>query len=237
MSRTMAKRLVVKIDESLCDGCGLCVPSCAEGALQIVDGVARLVKDRYCDGLGACLGECPRGAITLEEREAEPFDPEAVERHLTSLGRAGALAHSDPPAATDRLEQWPVQLRLVGPRAPFLRRQDIMVAADCVPFAASRFHRDLRRGRPLLVSCPKLDDPGELVNRLADVAREADPRSFTVAYMEVPCCFGLVRLTQEAVQLSGEPIPVRAVVVGTGGEIGPEQDEHKAIRPAGRCGA
>jgi Pyruvate/2-oxoacid:ferredoxin oxidoreductase delta subunit len=234
----MAKRLIVKIDESLCNGCGLCVPSCAEGALQIVDGVARLVKDTYCDGLGACLGECPQGAITLEEREAESFDPEAVERHLEAIGRPPASAgHADPPAAADRLEQWPVQLRLVGPRAPFLKGQDIVVAADCVPFAAGRFHRDLRRGRPLLVSCPKLDDPGELVGRLVDVAREADPRSFTVAHMEVPCCFGLVRLVQEAVARSGKHIPVRTVAVGTGGEIGPELHEREAVQPAGRCGA
>ncbi|HSW10052.1 MAG TPA: 4Fe-4S binding protein [Bacillota bacterium] len=219
----MTKRLMVKIDESLCNGCGLCVPSCAEGALQIVDGVARLVKDSYCDGLGACLGECPQGAITLEEREADPFDPHAVEQHLT--------------AAADRLEQWPVQLRLVGPRAPFLKGQDIVVAADCVPFAAVRFHQDLRRGRPLLVSCPKLDDPGELVGRLVDVVREASPRSLTVAHMEVPCCFGLVRLVQEAVARSGKPVPVRTVAVGTGGEIGPEVDERQAVMPAGRCGA
>ncbi|HCC33722.1 MAG TPA: 4Fe-4S ferredoxin [Clostridiales bacterium] len=234
----MAKRLMVKIDEFLCNGCGLCVPSCAEGALQIVDGVARLVKDSYCDGLGACLGECPQGAITLEEREADLFDAHAVEQHLTALGRATApAAPAGLPAATDRLEQWPVQLRLVGPRAPFLKGQDIVVAADCVPFAAARFHRDLRRGRPLLVSCPKLDDPGELVSRLVDVVREASPRSLTVAHMEVPCCFGLVRLVQEAVARSGKRIPVRTVAVGTGGEIGPEVDEREAVMPAGRCGA
>ncbi len=234
----MAKRLIVKIDESLCNGCGLCVPSCAEGALQIVDGVARLVKDTYCDGLGACLGECPQGAITLEEREAKSFDPEAVERHLEEIGRTPASAgHAGPSAAEDRLDQWPVQLRLVGPRAPFLKGQDIVVAADCVPFAAGRFHRDLRRGRPLLVSCPKLDDPGELVNRLVDVVREANPRSLTVAHMEVPCCFGLVRLVQEAVARSGKRVPVRTVAQGKGREIGPEVDEREAVRPAGRCGA
>ncbi|MDQ7793277.1 MAG: 4Fe-4S binding protein [bacterium] len=215
----MTRRLVVRINEDLCDGCGLCVPACAEGALRVEGGKARLVGDSFCDGLGACLGECPRGAITVEEREAESFDPVAVEKHL-----AAARACPVCPGLGERERgQWPVQLRLVAPRAPFLAGKEILVVADCVPVVCSDFQRGLRRDRPVLVGCPKLDDPRDMVGRLALVIREALPQGFVIAHMEVPCCHGLARLVAEAVRESARPVPVRVVTVGTGGEIGPEK--------------
>lgn len=213
----MARRLIVKIDPERCDGCGLCVPACAEGALQIVDGVARLVKDSYCDGLGACLGDCPRDAITLEEREAEDFDAEAVEEHLQSMRGCPVTVC---PGVQERGEvQWPVQLRLISPHAPFLAGREILVAADCVPAVCHGYHREVRGERPVLLGCPKLDDPDDMVSRLAAVIRQAGPRGLTVAYLEVPCCHALDRLVREAVRQAGRAVPVRAVMVGTGGEI------------------
>ncbi len=139
----MVKRKIIKIDEEKCDGCGLCIPACPEGALQLINGKAKLVSDRYCDGLGACLGECPQGAITFEEREAEDFDEEAVQEkaHLHSV-----------------LGQWPIQLMLVNPQAPYFQDADLVLAADCVPFAYANFHADFLAGKALAIGCPKLDD-------------------------------------------------------------------------------
>ncbi len=217
----MARRTIVRIDEALCDGCGLCVPACAEGALEIVDGKARLVEDRYCDGLGACLGNCPRGAITLEEREAEDFDEEAVERRLAGLeeGCFTCPGTAAPPGKRDGRRQWPVQLRLVSPQAPFLAGADLLLAADCVPFALPDFHSRLLRDRAVVVGCPKLDDPGEMVGRLAAIVRQASPTRLTVAHMEVPCCFALAKLAQEALRRAGRHLPVETVTVSTQGDL------------------
>jgi len=186
----MAVRKIVKIDESKCDGCGQCIIGCAEGALAIIDGKARVVKDSYCDGLGACLGTCPQDAITVEEREAEPFDEEAVDRHLAeaktqppvlsvlecgcpgSAVRQLERAPASEPAATDcpsQLGHWPVQLALVPPGAPFLQNADLLLAADCVPFAMADFHARFLHGRSVVVGCPKLDDPQKYVEKLADI--------------------------------------------------------------------
>jgi NAD-dependent dihydropyrimidine dehydrogenase PreA subunit len=236
------KRQIVRIDEDKCNGCGVCLPSCAEGALQIVNGKARLVADRLCDGLGACLGNCPQGALLIEEREAAAFDEKAVHAHLHAqmaeqsgeqpfgcgcpgtharvlAGKSTPAALSDCSCEPSALGQWPVQLKLLNPAAPFLREADLLVAADCVPFAYAAFHRDLLRGRALAVGCPKLDDAQAYVDKLAQIIGHNRPRSITVAYMEVPCCGGLVSIVREAARRSGYDLPVETVKVALDGTI------------------
>ena len=244
----MAKRKIVQIDETKCDGCGVCVPSCAEGAIRIVDGKAKLVADVYCDGLGACLGECPQGAITIIERDAEAFDEEAARQHVSQQAAgsadraacgcpgsalrvlqpnlqqapvppAGGSSDAEPPAAQSALGNWPVQLRLVPPNAPFLNDADLLLAADCVPFAMADFHGRFLRGRPLVIGCPKLDDAQFYVEKLTAMLRLSSIRSLTVVHMEVPCCTGLVRIAQAAVEASGKQIPVEEVTISVRGEV------------------
>ena len=234
----MVLRNIVEIDEKKCNGCGLCIPSCAEGALQIVDGKARLVKDVYCDGLGACLGECPQGAITIIQREAEEFDEEAAEEHVKNTRRAPAAGcpstqtmqfttDEKPAAATteqaSRLSTWPVQLKLLPPSAPFLKNADLLIAADCVPFAYADFHEHMLKDRILAIGCPKLDDVNLYRNKLAAVFRSNNIRSVTIATMEVPCCFGLTRLVQDAMELSGRKVPLKQVTISVKGEKLPQQ--------------
>lgn len=236
------KRQIVRIDEEKCNGCGACLPSCAEGALQIVNGKARLVADRLCDGLGACLGNCPQGALLIEEREAEAFDEEAVHAHLHTQTAeqngeqpygcgcpgthtrvlAGKSTPADAPESASEpsaLGQWPVQLKLLNPEASFLREADLLIAADCVPFAYASFHRDLLRGRALAIGCPKLDDAPAYVEKLAQIIGRNKPRSITVAYMEVPCCGGLVSIVREAARRSGYGMPVKTVKVALDGTV------------------
>jgi NAD-dependent dihydropyrimidine dehydrogenase PreA subunit len=257
----MAKqvRRIVHIDEERCDGCGDCVPSCAEGAIAVVDGKARLASDALCDGLGACLGECPQGAISIEEREAEGFDEAEVARHLgrapapghahaahapqpgaaasscpgsapRSLPRRGLAVVSEPagPAArvgtrgggAGALAHWPVQLRLVPAGAPFLAGADLLVAADCVPFAYPSFHADLLAGRAVVVGCPKLDDLPAYADKLTAILGRPDgPVRVTVARMEVPCCAGITAAAQQAAARAGRDVPVREVVVGVDGVV------------------
>lgn len=230
-------RKIVKIDEEKCNGCGLCVPSCAEGALRIIDGKARLVSEKYCDGLGACLGQCPEGAITVEEREADGFDEEAVKHNLkpakeelpcgcpsaavTRFERpVGVRAKAKTATATESaLAHWPVQLALVPPSAPFLQGADLLLAADCVPFAYAGFHEEFLKGHALLVSCPKLDDFQARLSKLAEVLRRAEVKSVTVVHMEVPCCSGLVHMARQAILASGKDIPLREITVGIRGDI------------------
>jgi Fe-S-cluster-containing hydrogenase component 2 len=234
----MVKRNIVKIDEEKCNGCGLCIPACAEGALQIVDGKARLVKDIYCDGLGACLGKCPQDAITVIQREAEEFDEKAAEEHVKSTQAATVPTRSSGCPSTQtvqftkeetpatnitekrvpRLSTWPVQLKLLPPNAPFLKNADLLIAADCVPFAYADFHENMLKNRALAVGCPKLDDVTLYRNKLAAIFRAADIRSVTVVNMEVPCCFGLHRLVQEAIELSGKNVPLRQETISIKGE-------------------
>jgi ferredoxin len=245
----MAKRAIVEIDESKCDGCGLCVPSCAEGAIQIVGGKAKLVSDVYCDGLGACLGHCPHGAITVVQREAAPFDKTLAggsllgESPVACPGSApcslklnvlpiasrtpDAIAQPGPTtgaeAGTSALGHWPVQLHLVPPRAPFLREADLLLVADCVPVAMPDFHARLLRGHPVVIACPKLDDTRPHIEKLARMIAEAPLRSLTVVHMEVPCCSALMRLAEAARQASGRQIPLERVVVSVRGiPVGPE---------------
>jgi len=226
----MATRKIVKIDEELCDGCGVCVPSCAEGALQIIDGKARLVGENLCDGLGACLGECPQGAITIEEREAEEFDEVAVHTHLKKLedtdmpcGCPGSamrtIACEDEPSVQtgpvkSELSHWPVQLMLVPPTAPFLKNADILIAADCVPFKVPDFHSKYLRGKSLLVGCPKLDNLDFYRRKLKEIFAAARPKSITVLRMEVPCCGGIVHAVLEARDHSAPGLPVTVHTIG-----------------------
>jgi Fe-S-cluster-containing hydrogenase component 2 len=235
------KRNIVNIDENKCDGCGLCVSACAEGAIQLVNGKAKLVSEIYCDGLGACLGECPQGAITIEERDASAFDEKAVHKHLEKLaanpkkekhqhsGCPGMAAvsfnnkekNSSSPAKRldSELSQWPVQMHLVPPVAPYWDNADLLICADCVPFAFPNFHSELLKGKKLLIACPKLDDTDPYLEKLTTIFKENDIKSITVARMEVPCCGGIVMITQRALQDSGKKIPFSTVIVGIRGEI------------------
>jgi Fe-S-cluster-containing hydrogenase component 2 len=237
---TKTVRKIVKIDEEKCNGCGLCVPACAEGALQIIDGKARLISEKYCDGLGACLGECPQGAITIEERVAEEFDEEATKPHLEKEKPAIDELPCGCPSATvtqferhettgtpieemsdqpSMLSHWPVQLTLVPPAAPFLQGADLVLAADCVPFAYARFHRDFIKEHALLVACPRLDDFQAHLKKLTDILRHSSIKSLTVVHMEVPCCSGLLHMVKQAMQLAGKNIPLEEVTIGIKGDL------------------
>ena len=235
---TKQVRKIVSIDEEKCDGFGLCVPSCHEGAIQIIGGKARLVADKLCDGIGDCLGECPRGAITIEEREADDYDEQAVAEHL---GQQQAVPAASPcsgggcpsaaamkigapaaaPAASVRqrseLQNWPVQLTLVPPHAPWLNGADLLISADCVPYALGSFHSDLLAGKQVITACPKLDDVGPYLDKLTQIFRERDIQRITVARMEVPCCSGLVALVKQALAESGRRIPFEERVIHIGG--------------------
>lgn len=238
-------RKIVRIDEALCNGCGDCLPSCHEGALALVDGKARLVGDVYCDGLGACLGECPQGAISIEERPAEAFDEAEVERRKASLRPRlrvlGAPEGAGPPAGgcqgaavrllpvvggaagsmggPSGLSHWPVQLRLVRPDAPFLAGADLVVCADCVPFAVPDFHTRYLAGRAVVVGCPKLDDPADMDARLQALVERSPPRWLTVVRMEVPCCRGIADAALRAAGQPGMRFPVEEHVAGIGGGV------------------
>lgn len=238
----MPVRKIVQIDEAKCDGCGQCVPSCAEGAIRIVNGKARLVSDVYCDGLGACLGHCPQGAIEIIEREAPNFDEHAVHEHLQAKrhslplraaaphgggcpGSAARMFAASSPAAVcegddtpSALGQWPVQLHLVPPVAPFLQDADLLLVADCVPFAYADFHAKLLRGRPVVIGCPKLDDGRAYVDKLAAIMRQGSLRSLTVVRMEVPCCMGLMHIAAAARQQSGVDLPIEEIVISIRGQ-------------------
>lgn len=254
----MTTRKIIKIDEEKCNGCGLCVPNCAEGAIQIIEGKAKLVKDSYCDGLGACLGHCPQDALHIIEREAEDFNEEEVLNFAKSMkdgnqehkheqprqpvhhhggggcpgSRVMMLKNEEespkravPASSADievrirpQLRQWPVQLSLVPANAPYFDRADVLVTADCVPFAYANYHIDLLKGKVVVVGCPKLDDVEAYTDKLAQIFASNDIRSITVAHMEVPCCSGIVRAVEIARQRSGKAIPVTKVRVGINGE-------------------
>jgi ferredoxin len=237
---TKTIRKIVMIDEEKCDGCGNCVIACAEGALQIINGKAKLISENYCDGLGVCLGECPQGAITIEEREAEEFDKAAVKQHLKEKETVTEhLPCGCPSVAVSQFERrevretaaaatgyqpsmlrhWPVQLTLVPPNAPFLQGADLVLSADCVPFAYAGFHGDFLRAHSLLVACPKLDDFEAYLKKLTSILRSAEVKSLTVVHMEVPCCSGLVHMAKQAIRLSGKDIPLKEVTIGIRGEL------------------
>lgn len=269
------KRRIIKIDEAKCTGCGQCIPNCPEGALQVIDGKARLVSDLFCDGLGACVGHCPEGAMTVEERPAEPYDEARVMRNIVRAGSntiAAHLAHlkehgareyynqavaylreHDIPVPTEgkptlacgcpgsavrsipersatvrpqaaeprpsRLRNWPIQITLVPPSAPYLRDADILIAADCVGSSHPNFHEELLRGKVLLIGCPKLDDAAGYVEKLAEVFRQARPKTVTVAHMTVPCCFGMVQVVKQALDAAGAKAEFSEVTVDIEGRV------------------
>lgn len=269
-------REIITIDEEKCDGCGVCVPACAEGALQIIDGKARLISDMFCDGLGACIQECPQDAITIETREAEPYDEIKVMREMMKAGdntikahlmhlldhnetelfdqavgflkeqgievefeereREAQKWHSCPGSKStftpkeaeqenqgirdSQLNHWPVQLHLISPAAQQYRGADLLLAADCVPFAYPDFHKDFLKGKALAIACSKLDSNQQVyLDKLIHMIKTASIRSITVAVMEVPCCSGLFRLAKAAIDYAGEEIPLAVVVVGIDGVV------------------
>lgn len=239
-------RKIIEIDEQLCDGCGQCVPACAEGAIQVIDGKARVVSENLCDGLGACLGECPTGALKIVEREAEEFDEEAVEKHLENIKEqpeAGRPAENlacgcpsqqvrtfaRPPGGTSlpesadimasALSHWPVQIRLVPAKAGFLKGADLLVLADCVAVAYPNLHKDLLEGRAVMMGCPKFDDAEAYIAKFTDVFRQAGIRSVTTVVMEVPCCSGMPYIVEQAMKASGVEVPHRQIVISPRGEI------------------
>ena len=243
MTTTKTVRKIIRIDEEKCNGCGACVPACAEGALQIIDGKAKLVSETYCDGLGACLGECPLGAIAIEERTAEEFDEEAAELHMERKRPTEETLPCGCPSATvtqferqqttgvapieainqsSMLGHWPVQLTLVPPTAPFLQGADVVLAADCVPFAYAGFHQDFIKDHAVLVACPKLDDFEAHLKKLTDILGHSSVKSLTVVHMEVPCCSGLVHMVKQAIQLSGKDTLLREVTIGIRGDLMPQ---------------
>jgi ferredoxin len=240
------RRKIIEIDEDLCDGCGQCIPSCAEGAIQLVDGKAKLIEDRYCDGLGACLGECPTGALSMTEREAEPFDELAVEEHLRTqqslqneaastafvgcpsarpqiFPESGLGQKADAPMAgregTAGLSHWPIQIRLVPPTASFLKGAHLLVAADCSPVAYPRFHEAFLKGRVVLLGCPKFDEVEEYIQKFGEIFAAADIKDVVVLVMEVPCCEGLPMIVQRGMKLANKQIPAEKVVISPRGDI------------------
>ncbi len=240
----MPRRNIVHIDQTKCDGCGECVPSCREGAIQLVDGKAQLVSDIYCDGLGNCLGHCPQGAITITDREVADFDQRAAHEHVARLEAQG----SKPPecacpglapqslrlplvslpaspgkrgaseTAPSNLVNWPIQLHLVPPDAAFLRQADVVLVADCVPLVYANLHGEIIRGRPVLIGCPKLDDTGAYVEKLADILSTAQIRGLSIVRMEVPCCAGLMRIAEAAQQRAGRAVPSEEFVITIHGQ-------------------
>jgi NAD-dependent dihydropyrimidine dehydrogenase PreA subunit len=258
----MAVREIIEIDEELCDGCGDCVTACAEGAIQLIDGKAKLISDSYCDGLGACLGDCPQGAITIVKREAEGFDEEAVAVHLSKIGResthqavqplnvvnqpavsagscpgsraqtiqpASVAASSELPPVASQLRHWPIQLHLVPPTAPFFQGADVLLAADCLPFAVPDFHQRFLAEHSLAIACPKLDSNQEIyLEKLVAMIDVAEIKSIHVMVMEVPCCSGLVRLADEARKRSSREVAVKFSVIGTNGSVVHELDLERA---------
>lgn len=210
----MMKRKIVNIDENLCNGCGACIPKCAEGALQIVNGKAKIIKETYCDGLGACLGQCPRGAITITEREAQPFDEKEVHEHLKT-----ARPTEKQPVGQPQKPQWPVKLNLVPTKAPFFEGADLLLAADCAPVAFKGFHDKLLPGKRVIIGCPKFDDARAYAQKLSEILKQNNINSIAVVHMEVPCCVGLKWAVNKALELSGKSVPTKEYEVKIGGEI------------------
>ncbi len=232
-------RKIIEIDEELCDGCGQCVPACAEGAIQIIDGKARLVAEKYCDGLGACLGECPNGAIKIIEREAEEFDEKAVEEYLQEKKEdkgESVLACGCPSSQVQTLtplsphssclgdmpsslSHWPVQIKLIPPHAPFLKDAHLLVVADCVAVAYPALHRDFLPGRVIMIGCPKFDDKEEYVEKFSEIFKRNKPSSVTCVIMTVPCCSALPSIVKKGMERSGNFLEIKEVVVNPQGEI------------------
>lgn len=210
------KRRMIKIDEEKCNGCGLCATACHEGAIGMVNGKAKLLREDYCDGLGDCLPVCPTGAITFEEREAPAYDHEAV---LAAKGKnVSDSALESHETINSELMQWPVQIKLAPVNAPYFHGAKLLVAADCTAFAYGDFHRRLIHGHIVLIGCPKLDE-GDYGEKLTQIIKENDIKSVTVARMEVPCCGGIENAVKRALKNSGKMIPWQVITIGTDGRI------------------
>ncbi len=274
-------RDMIVIDEEKCNGCGLCVPNCPEGALQVIDGKVRLVSDLLCDGLGACVGECPVGALKVEKKEAEPYDERKVMENIIKAGENTIKAHlkhlfehgqneylnqaieflkdkkieipdykevkkmdfdnftgcpgsrmmdfrddknnnknQETIEQKSQLRQWPIQLHLISPLAPYFQKADLLIAADCTAFAFGNFHNDLLKGKSIVIGCPKLDENQEIYEeKIKALIDEAKINSITVAIMEVPCCGGLLSIAQSAAQKAKRKVPIKYVMIGIKGEI------------------
>jgi Pyruvate/2-oxoacid:ferredoxin oxidoreductase delta subunit len=248
----MAKKIrdIIEIDEECCNGCGQCVIDCAEGAIALVNGKAKVIADIYCDGLGACLGGCPVDALRIIRREADDFNEGAVREHLLRQGKPEPMAaHAEPGAAAgvtllpmrdgpgsaapDACEampdpgvaggsgarRWPLKIRLIHEEASFLRGAALLVAADCVAFAAPDFHQRLADGKVMLIGCPKFEEGEALAHKLEAIVRVAKPESLLVARMEVPCCRALTKACLDALCAAGEDIPQREAVISRAGEM------------------
>ena len=241
------KRDIVLIDQDKCNGCGDCINNCAEGAIEIVDGKARMISEIYCDGLGACLGHCPQDAISIEHREAVDYDEVATNKHLKNIGReplpgTNHSLHDNVPVAgcpsarivqreiqavnddnvdnvQSMLLQWPIQLTLVPPDAPFFDNSDFLISADCVPFAYPRFHEKFLKDKAVVIACPKLDDIDFYIQRLTDIFAKNSIKRITIVHMEVPCCFGLNHAVDEALKAAQKDILLEEVTVGIDGTV------------------
>jgi NAD-dependent dihydropyrimidine dehydrogenase PreA subunit len=281
------KRNIIQIDEEKCTGCGQCIPDCPEGALQVIEGKARLVSDLFCDGLGACMGACPEGAITVIERDAGAYDEKAVMAHVVPKGPAIIRAHLEhllghgetglynqaieylndnqvpipahqtlttPPnhgsgshpaftgcpgfaarsiprrpgakpllpieQSDSELRQWPVQLKLLNPQASYFDSADLLIAADCVPFAFADFHREFLKGKILIIFCPKLDaDIDGYIAKLAEIFSLHTINSVTILHMEVPCCSGATYIVNQALERSGKNVPKKEVTISIDGQV------------------
>jgi Fe-S-cluster-containing hydrogenase component 2 len=237
LEKTMRK--IIQVDEEKCNGCGVCIDSCAEGALALVNGKAKLVKDQYCDGLAACLKECPQNALHIIERDAAEFDEEAVKNYLeqkikgkpeTSCACPGSAVREFSAQSTkattpmssrseSELTHWPVQLTLVPAGARFLNGADVLLIAHCVPFAYPNLHQDFLKNHAVLTACPKLDDAEAHLAKLTEVLRKSNLKSLSVLRMEVPCCSGLTYIAKKALAESGVDLPLQEIVIGIDGQV------------------
>ena len=212
----VVKRTIIEIDQDRCDGCGSCETDCPEGALKVIDGKARLMSESLCDGLGACLGKCPREAIRFIEKEADEYDERAMLEEKPLVGQEKATVFPDKPSGRSMLRNWPIQLHLANPAAPHFANADLIVAADCTAFALGAFHADIISGKSLVIACPKLDSGKDVyISKLAAMFQRA--RTASVVIMEVPCCSGLLKLMQEARNVSGVNLQIQVLVVGIDG--------------------
>ena len=248
--KKLVKRKIIEIDEDLCTGCGSCVIACAEGALEIIDGKAKVVNDVFCDGLGACTGECPEGALKIIEREAVEFDEAAVEDHLENLRtkekekqvatqEPGNVACGCPGSRMmtftecddgeeqvlegkirSQLRQWPIQMHLISPTAPYYQGADVLLSADCVGYSLGGFHPEYLKGKSLSIACPKLDQGQEIyIEKIRSWIDDAKINTLTVLTMQVPCCSGLVYLAKEGAARAKRKVPIKSIVVSLQGDI------------------
>ena len=211
-------RKIIQIDEEKCNGCGLCADACHEGAIEMVNGKAKLMRDDYCDGLGDCLPTCPTNAISFVEREAAAYDEEAVKRHLSNRKTSSNRSTANTSPVESQLRQWPVQIKLAPVNAPYFDGAHLLIAADCTAYAYGNFHQDFIRGKVTLIGCPKLDAV-DYTEKLTDIIKNNNIKDVTIVRMEVPCCGGIEHAAAEALKNSGKWIPWQVVTISTDGRI------------------